>query len=319
LGLPRYQVKKAEEYAFQDIIYEKKDWVARITINRPQVYNAYRLITLQEICEALHDVLWDGSVAVGVITGAGDKAFCTGGDAKEYATEYTKRPYGFYLWWEYYDRMLYMIRNCGKPIIARINGILAGGGNEINLACDLSIAAEHAQFLQPGVNVGSVSAGGATQWLPLAIGDKRARWMVMVSERVDAKTAEQWGLVNEVVPYDKLDETVNELCKKLIAKMPDCLRYTKTQANFWGDLAWTTLAHARDWLTMHYATAEPLEGFGAFTEKRPIDHMQFRKRMAEGKAHEYHWGPMVKVCRKCGAKNLPEAFEYCGKCGAKLE
>lgn len=319
MGLSRYEVKPAEKFDFKEIIYEKRDWVARITINRPRVYNAYTLSTLQEMCEALHDILWDGSVAVGVITGAGDKAFCTGGDANEYAKEYTKKPHGFYHWWEFYDRMLYMIRNCGKPIIARINGVVAGGGNEINLACDLSIAAEHARFIQPGTNVGSVSAGGATQWLPLTVGDKRTRWMTMVSDFVDAKTAEQWGLVNKVVPFEKLDEAVGEVCQKLVNKMPDCLRYTKIQANFWGDLAWTTLAHARDWLSIHYATAEPLEGFGGFIEKRPIDYMRFRKRAAEGKAYEFHWGAPVKACPKCGVKNLPEDFGYCGKCGNKLD
>ncbi|MGB5984844.1 MAG: enoyl-CoA hydratase-related protein, partial [Desulfobacterales bacterium] len=92
----------------------------------------------------------------------------------------------------------YMIRTCGKPVIARINGLVAGGGNEINLACDLSIAADHARFIQPGTRTGSVSAGGATQWLPLAIGDKRSRWMVMVGDEIDAPTALKWGLVNEV-------------------------------------------------------------------------------------------------------------------------
>ena len=106
--------------------------------------------------------------------------------------------------------------------------------------CDLSIAAEHARFIQPGTRTGSVSAGGATQWLPLAIGDKRSRWMVMVGDEIDAKTALEWGLVNEVVPYEKLDEAVRGLCEKLINKFPDCMRYTKVQCNFWGDLAWTT-------------------------------------------------------------------------------
>jgi len=313
-----FRPKRPEEFDFKEIIYEKKDWVARITLNRPEVYNAYSLNELGEICEALHDVIWDGSIAVVVITGAGDKAFCTGGDANEYATQYPKKPHGFYQWWEFYDRMLYLIRNCGKPVIARINGVVAGGGNEINLACDLSIAAEHARFIQPGTRVGSVSAGGATQWLPLTIGEKRARWLVMVGDEIDAHTAKEWGLVNEVVPYAQLDEAVDELCEKLIHKMPDCLRYTKAQCNFWGDLAWTTLAHARDWLTIHYATAEPLEGFRAFLEKRQADFMKLRGLAAEGKAYEYHWGAPVKSCPSCGTNYLPEEFEFCGKCGARL-
>ncbi|MEM2213264.1 MAG: enoyl-CoA hydratase-related protein [Candidatus Nezhaarchaeales archaeon] len=320
-GTPRkgYEVKRPEEYGFKEIIYEKKDWVARITINRPRVYNAYSLNALQEMCEALHDAMWDGSVAVIVVTGAGDRAFCTGGDANEYSTQYTRRPHGFYLWWEFYERMLYLIRTCGKPVIARVNGVAAGGGCEIILACDLAIAcAEHARFIQPGTRVGSVSAGGATQWYPLTIGDKRTRWLVMVGDEIDAKTAYEWGLVNKIVPHDKLDEEVNAVCQKLINKMPDCLRYTKVQCNFWGDLAWTTLQHARDWLSIHYATAEPLEGFKAFLEKRPARFLELRKKAAEGKAYEYYWGALVKTCPKCGTKYLPEDFEYCGKCGAKL-
>jgi hypothetical protein len=124
--------------------------------------------------------------------------------------------------------------------------------------------------------------------------------------------------VNEVVPYEELDEAVDRVCKKLINKMPDCLRYTKIQCNFWGDLAWTTLAHARDWLTLHYATAEPLEGFRAFLEKRPADFMKFRRLQAEGRAYEYLWGAPVKTCPNCGQRFLPEEFDFCGKCGAKL-
>lgn len=306
------------EHKFEEIIYDVKDWVARITINRPKVYNAYSLKTLKEICEALHNVIWDGKIAVAVITGVGDKAFCTGGDANEYATEYPKKPHGFWQWWEFYERMLYLIRNCGKPVLARINGVVAGGGNEINLACDLSIAAEHARFIQPGTRVGSVSAGGATQWLPLAIGEKRSRWMVMVGDEIDAKTALEWGLVNKVVPYEKLDEEIAQVCNKLINKMPDCLRYTKVQSNFWGDLAWTTLAHARDWLTIHYATEEPLEGFSAFLEKRQPNFKKFRELAAEGKAYEYKWGAPIVTCPECKTKNLPESFKYCGNCGAKL-
>ncbi len=317
--LKLYRGKPTKEFDFKEIIYEKKEWVARITLNRPHRYNAYTATELPEICEALHDILVGDSIAVAVITGAGDKAFCTGGDAGDYSTKYPARPHEFYQWWEFYERMLYLIRTCGKPVIARINGVVAGGGNEINLACDLSIAAEHARFIQPGTRTGSVSAGGATQWLPLTIGDKRSRWMVMVGDEIDARTALQWGLVNEVVPYDKLDEAVDGVCQKLIDKFPDCLRYTKVQANFWGDLAWTTLQHARDWLSIHYATGEPIEGFGAFLEKRKVDYRALRRKSAEGKSHNYIWGAPFKSCSSCGAKYLPGEFEYCGKCGAKLK
>jgi len=253
-----------------------------------------------------------------VITGAGDKAFCTGGDAGTYSTIYPGRPHEFYMWWEYYERMLYMIRTCGKPVIARINGVVAGGGNEINLACDISIAAEHARFVQPGTRTGSVSAGGATQWLPLVIGDKRTRGMVMVGDEINAQTALQWGLVNEVVPYEKLDEAVDRVAQKLIDKFPDCMRYTKVQCNFWTDLAWTTFQHARDWLSIHYATAEPIEGFRAFLEKRKVDYRAMRQKDIAGKSRSYMWGPPMKSCAKCGAKYLPDEFKFCGVCGAEI-
>jgi enoyl-CoA hydratase/carnithine racemase len=303
-----FRGRPVEDFDFEEILYEKKDWVATITLNRPKSYNAYTGTELWEICEALHDITVDDKIAVAVITGAGEKAFCTGGDARTYATIYPKRPHEFYAWWEYYERMLYMIRTCGKPVIARINGVVAGGGNEINLACDLSIAAEHARFIQPGTRTGSVSAGGATQWLPLAIRDKRSRWMVMVGDEIDAKTALEWGLVNEVVPYEKLDEAVQGMCQKLINKFPDCMRYTKVQCNFWGDLAWTTLQHARDWLSVHYATGEPIEGFSAFLEKRKVDYVGMRQKSAEGGSHSY-MGLLLKVapvaarniCRKTSA------------------
>lgn len=312
-----FRGRDPEEFKFEEIIYEKKEWVAKITFNRPSKYNAYTGTELAEVCDALHDILVDDKIAVGVITGAGDKAFCTGGDAGTYSTIYPERPHEFYMWWEYYERMLYLIRTCGKPVIARINGVVAGGGNEINLACDISIAAEHARFIQPGTRTGSVSAGGATQWLPLVIGDKRTRWMVMVGDEIDARTALQWGLVNEVVPYEKLDEAVNTVCQKLIDKFPDCLRYTKVQCNFWSDLAWTTFQHARDWLSVHYATAEPIEGFKAFLEKRKVDYRGMREKDIEGKSRSYIFGPPMKSCAKCGTKYLPEEFKFCGVCGAE--
>jgi len=313
-----FRGRPVEAFDFEEILYDKKDWVATITLNRPRQYNAYTGTELFEICEALHDVTVDDQIAVAVITGAGDRAFCTGGDAGTYATIYPKRPHEFYAWWEYYERMLYMIRTCGKPVIARINGVVAGGGNEINLACDLAIAADHARFVQPGTRTGSVSAGGATQWLPLAIGDKRARWMVMVGDEIDARTALEWGLVNDVVPMEKLDEAVAGLCAKLIDKFPDCLRYTKVQCNFWGDLAWTTLQHARDWLSVHYATGEPIEGFRAFLEKRKVDYRGMRQKSADGGSHTYMHGAPLQQCQACGAGYLPEEFTFCGKCGQSL-
>ncbi len=305
---------------FKDIIYEKDNMIAKLTINRAEVYNAYTLNTLSEMSKALLDASWDDSVGVIVITGAGDKAFCTGGDVAEYESTYTKKPRDFWKWCDQFERMHHLIRHCGKVVIARLNGIVAGGGNEIHLSCDLSVAAEHVNIMQVGTKVGSVAAGGATQWLPLTIGDRRAREMLFTCDKVDAKKALQWGLVNDVVPYEKLDEAVDKLCQKILDKFPECTRFTKAQVNFWKDFVWAlTWPSARDWLSTHFATPEPHEGMGAFVEKRPVDFRGLRKTAAEGGHPEFFWGTPTKVCQKCGSKRLPDEFKFCGVCGNNLE
>jgi len=334
---------------FAEIVYEKRDWVARITINRPQAYNAYSTDTLVELAAAFRQAAFDDEVAVVVYTGAGDRAFCTGGDVKEYAASYTRAPRDYWKYMGLFSAYIESILNTGKPVIARLNGMAVGGGNESHLACDLSIIAEHAYVGQVGTGVGSVAAGGATQWLPLFIGDRRARYMLMTNRRVPAYQALEWGLVNEVAPsvkkdgefvsratpeqiakahkgqdgysldLSKLDEAVDALCKELIQKFAECTRYTKQQANFWKDFAWhQTIGHARDWLSIHYTSWEPMEGMNAFVEKRPADFLKLRQRAADGGSSEFMWGAYARACPKCGANYLPEEFEFCGKCGAKL-
>lgn len=311
--------REPDEYNFQDIIYEKKDWVATVTINRPEKLNTYRTETLIEMGQAFLDASWDDSIAVVVLTGAGDKAFCTGGDVDEYATCYTTTPRDFWKWGNLFCRTMELLRHIGKPTIARINGMAVGGGNEWHIACDLSIAAEHAQFFQVGVGVGSVAA--ASCWfLPLLLGDRRAREMLLLNRRLDAKTALDWGLVNRVVPYEKLDEAVQEMADQLINKFPECLRYTLQQVNFFKDIPAAILGgHATEWLSIHFTSPEPYEGMWSFVEKRKPDYMKLRKLAAEGKSSEYLWGAPVKACSKCGAKGLPGEFKFCGNCGAALE
>jgi enoyl-CoA hydratase/carnithine racemase len=314
-----FEVKSGEEHGFKDILYEKKDWVATVTINRPKRYNAYSTHTLQEMGIAFRDASWDDSIAVLVLTGAGDKAFCTGGDVKEYAETYTKKPHDY---WKYMGEFQWahdMLRNCGKATIARLNGIVAGGGNEFHMACDLSIAADDVEIMQVGTRVGSVAAGGATQFLPIIVGDRRAREILMLCDRIPAKQALEWGLVNRVVPRDRLDAAVDEMAQKLIDKFPECTRYTKAQVNFWKDFAWyMTMPHARDWLSTHFATQEPWEGMTAFVEKRDPEYRRLREEAAKGGAPTFLWGPYSKTCGKCGAKGIPEKFGYCGRCGAEL-
>ena len=169
-----FQPKKPEEYGFKEIIYEKRDWIARVTINRPKFYNAYNTPCLKEMITAFKDASWDDGVGVIIFTGAGDKAFCTGGDVKEYATYYTQRPRDYFKYMGIFAGYIESIVKCGKPVICRLNGMAVGGGNESHMACDLSIMADDTYIGQIGTNVGSVACGGATQWLPLFVGDRRA-------------------------------------------------------------------------------------------------------------------------------------------------
>lgn len=315
-----FESRAADSFGFRYILYEKKDWVARVTINRPEVYNCYNTPCLEELTAAFRDAAMDDGVAVLVLTGAGQQAFCTGGDVREYAEVYTRTPRHYWKYMTIFQECLDALRNCGKPSIARLNGMVVGGGNELNLACDLAIAAEHVVVRQVGPRVGSVPAGGATQWLPIVIGDRRAREMLMLTEEIPAKTALEWGLVNRVVPYAELDAAVDGWAKKLIQKFPECLRYTKQQTNFWKDLAWhLTIGHAREWLTLHFTDVEPHEGMKAFVEKRQPDYIGLRERAARGGSSEYLWGPFTRACPGCGAKDLPEEFAYCGRCGTKLD
>jgi enoyl-CoA hydratase/carnithine racemase len=308
-----------ESFDFKDIIYEKKDWVARVTLNRPDFYNAYSTPMLGEMLAAFRDAAFDDAVAVLVLTGAGDKAFCTGGDVKEYAGKYTQQPRQYWKYMTLFAECHDTLRGMGKPTIARLNGIVAGGGNEFNMACDLAVAADDITIRQVGTRVGSVAAGGATQWLPIMVGDRRAREILWLCEPMSAQQALDWGLVNRVVPRDQLDEAVDELCQRLIDKFPECMRYTKEQTNFWKDLAWnSTIGHAKEWLTLHYASLEPWEGMSAFVEKRPPDYRGVRELARDGGSSEFLWGPPARTCSACDAKGLPADLAYCGNCGEKL-
>jgi len=344
--------RPAASFEFREIVYEKGAPVAgaaRITLNRPARYNAYTTGALVELAQAFGDAALDDAIGVIVYTGAGDRAFCTGGDVVEYADEYVSRPRHYWKYMGFFRRYLESILQCGKPVIARINGMAVGGGNESQLACDLSLAGAHVVFRQVGVHVGSVAAGGATQWLPLAIGDRRARWMLMTGEAVPAATAEEWGLVNRMVPtvrhgdrwiehassdeiraaqegrdghridLSRLDEEVAALSVKLLATFPECMRYTKQQVNFHKEFAWNqTIGHAADWLALHYTHWEPLEGMSAFVEKRKPDYAKLRAAAAAGAASETPWGAPIATCRTCGARGIPADFSHCGRCGAKM-
>ncbi len=273
---------------FQRIRYTKKDYRATITINRPRVHNCLDFLALREMARAFEDASWDDQVQVVVLTGAGDAAFCTGADLREQEECFLKRPHDYWKWMGAFIDAHDRLRNLGKPTVARVNGMAVGGGNEFQMACDLAIAADHAYFRQVGVARGSVPSGGATQWLPIIIGDRRAREMLLMCEDVPAKQALEWGLINQVVPAAKLDEAVDVMCGKLLQRLPECMRYAKQQLNFWRDLSWhLTVGHARDWLTLHAGMHETAEGISAFVQKRPVDYASLLKRRQQPSYGEY--------------------------------
>ena len=345
-----FESREPSTFGFREILYAKASGVARITIDRPDRYNAYSTRCLEELASALRDASFDDAVGVIVLTGAGEKAFCTGGDVKEYAEKYIAAPRDYWKYMALFRAYIDAILSTGKPVVARINGVAVGGGNETVLACDLAVIAEHASVGQVGVRVGSVACGGATQWLSLATGDKRAREMLFTNRLVPARQALEWGLVNRVAPtvtrdgrlleaptpaeidkarkgaggygldLSRLDEEVDALTRELLATFPECVRYTKQQANFWKDLSWSlTVRHAQDWLALHYTDYEPLEGMTAFAQKRPVDFAAVRARATvAGGSPETPWGAHVGACHACGASGLPAGFRFCGACGAEV-
>ncbi|MFO0972151.1 MAG: enoyl-CoA hydratase/isomerase family protein [Phycisphaerae bacterium] len=280
IRMSTYAGRPAESFGFKNIRYEKRAGRATVTFNRPEVLNAVNGATLVELSAAFQDAAWDDGVAVLVLTGAGERAFCTGADVKEQAEEFVDQPAVYWKWMGLFIECHERLRNIGKPTIARLNGMVVGGGNEFNLSCDLAVAAEHVTIRQVGAARGSVAAAGATQFLPLVIGDRRAREMIFLCEPISASQALKWGLVNRVVPAERLDAAVDELVEKLKSKLPECIRYAKQQLNFWRDFSWhLTIGHARDWLSIHNLSPEVAEGMRAFVEKRPVDYDAVRRGM----------------------------------------
>lgn len=280
--------------------------------------NAFDYQTLREMEYAFQQAADDDQVSVLVLTGAGDKAFCTGADLDE-QTQFLSRPHDYWKWFGAFQDAHDKLRWIGKPTIARLNGIVVGGGNEFNMSCDLAVAAEHVTIRQIGNSRGSVAAGGATQWLPIMIGDRRARQMLWLNEPIGAQKALEWGLVNEVVPKEHLDDSVDAMVEKLLTKMPEVFRYTKQQTNFWKEFSWSmTVGHARDWLSVHADSAEVREGLDSFHSKRAVNYDTLRDRRIAEQSPEYPWGQYAKLCSNCGAARLPEQFEFCGNCGRKL-
>lgn len=283
----RFVGKDPVQFDFKSIIYQKDGARATITINRPEVLNAVNADVLYEMNIALKDASWDDGIAVLVLTGAGERAFCTGADLKE-QEQFLQRPRDYWKWMGEFIECHERLRNLGKPTIARLNGIVVGGGNEFNMSCDLAVAVDDIYIRQVGTSHGSVALAGATQFLPLIVGDRRAREILFLNEEIPAQKALDWGLVNWVVPRNQLDEKVDEIAQKLVAKFPEKTRYTKQQLNFWRDLSWhLTIGHGREWLSIHNTSPETWEGVQSFNQKRAPDYATIRRRWVEDDSPEW--------------------------------
>jgi dihydroxynaphthoic acid synthetase len=264
----------AENKKYKDIIYDKREGAAWITINRPETYNSLVANTIGELGDAMLDAAEDPAIGVIVITGAGEKSFSSGGNMKA-LNERTSAQSRNHL-----RRMALLavtIRSCGKPVIAAVNGYAVGAGHELHLMCDLTIAAEHARFGQTGPKIGSVPVWGATQKLHRMVGEKKAREMLYMCNQYTAKEAVEMGLVNLVVPMKDLYPTVENWCKTILERSPEALRIAKIAMNQESDGSfWSSLFSGTEMLALHTGSPEFKEGTGAFLQKRKADFSGFR-------------------------------------------
>jgi enoyl-CoA hydratase/carnithine racemase len=203
--------------------YGVDDRRATIRLDRPEVLNALDRPTLEALRDAFREASADHAVGVVVLTGTGERAFCTGADLDEQKA-FLERPNDYWDWMARFIEALEAIKGCSKPVVARLNGMTVGGGNELNLACDLAVAADDVVFRHVGPSRGSLPAGGATQWMPLLVGDRRAREVLLLNRPIGAQQALDWGWVNRVVPRTELDEAVADYCSELLDKMPEIVR-----------------------------------------------------------------------------------------------
>jgi dihydroxynaphthoic acid synthetase len=258
---------KVAEYT--DVLYAVEDTAAVITINRPDRYNAFRGRTIDELVDAFLKAWADKKIRSVILTGAGDKAFCAGGDQKQRAEtgDYGPTEHGIFQV-EYLHRL---IREIPKPVIAAVNGVAIGGGHVLHVLCDVSIASETARFGQAGPRVGSWDAGFGTAYLARVVGEKRAREIWYFCRQYDAATAERWGLVNKVVPPGRLMDEARTWAAEIAEKSPTALRFLKYSFNVDTEHQGAVGALAMSALEVFSRTPGGLEGATAFSEKRPPD------------------------------------------------
>ena len=265
--------------AYTDILYEKRGGVAVVTINRPEVRNAFRPLTVDEMIGAFRDAWEDDGVGAVILTGAGDKAFSSGGDQKARGKDgYRNEPGeagGAKL---RISELHAAIRMIPKPVIAAVNGYAIGGGHVLHVICDLSIASENAVFGQTGPQVGSFDAGFGAVFLARAVGEKKAREIWYLCRRYDAREALEMGLVNKVVPPARLMDEAREWAERILEMSPTAIRFLKAAFNQDTDYAYGLQQMAHGAVHLFYNTEEAQEGVRAFNEKRPPDFSPYRRQ-----------------------------------------
>ena len=259
---------------FTDVSYEVDNGLAWITINRPERYNAFRGRTIDELIWSFKMAWADKNVGVIALTGAGDKAFCAGGDQKQRQEtgDYGPTESGLFEV-ESFHRI---IRDVPKPVIAAVNGVAIGGGHVIHVLCDITIAAEHAKFGQAGPRVGSFDAGFGSAYLARILGEKRAREVWYLCRQYDAATMERWGLVNKVVPAAELRNEVRTWADEMLDKSPTALKVLKHSFNADSESIAGIGIMSFDTLELFVDTDEASEGLTAFNEKRSPDFSMYR-------------------------------------------
>jgi 2-ketocyclohexanecarboxyl-CoA hydrolase len=259
-----------------DVRYEVEYGLGWITIDRPDRMNAFRARTVDELIHCLKRAWASPEVGVLCLTGAGDRAFCTGGDQKQRAEtgDYGPSESGLFEV-EYLHRL---IREVPKPVIAAVNGYAIGGGHVLHLLCDLTIATESARFGQTGPRVGSYDAGFGSAYMARVVGEKRAREIWFLCRQYDAQTAERWGLVNRVVPGEELQAEVRRWADEILALSPTALRFLKQSFNADSEQIAGIGQLAFSGLGLFVETEEAAEGVRAFAEKRAPDYTPYRAR-----------------------------------------